>query len=582
MSFRTNILALLTLLAASTARAADDAPAVDRGVLARMPVREITVFKDGHAFVLHEGILPTDAAGNVVLDYLPTPVLGTFWPYAEGPRLTSVVAGTRTVAVERTALDVRAMLEANVGARVSLRLANQLVHGTVQRILERDADELARTSPPNTAPQLPQKGSILLLATDEGTRVVPIDQVQEVTFRDPPRHAGRNDELRNVLTLRLAWPEGQPQAEAAVGMAYLQRGIRWIPSYKITIDGQGTAHVELAATLLNELTDLEDVTAHLVIGVPTFAFKETIDPISLQQAMADLSSYFQQGSDTSFMLSNSIMTQTARMGEYRAPQPQPGAGVNLGPEVAESGQNEDLFLFTVEHITLRKGERMVVPVAEFDLKYSDVYTLHLPFAPPAEVRQQFDSQRQMELAQLFHAPKVMHQLRLENASDYPLTTAPALIVADGRVLAQSMMTYTARGATTDLQVTAAVNVQVTVGDEETARDPAAVAFEGNQIGRVELRGKIHLANYSGGPIALEVTREVLGAIDSADHDALVTKVNVHEQAWPVGGGYPAWWGWYSWPSWWWHFNGIGRAVWKLDLDSAAEVDLGYTWHYYWR
>ena len=33
--------------------------------LARMPVKEITVFKDGHAFVLHEGTLPTDAAGNV-------------------------------------------------------------------------------------------------------------------------------------------------------------------------------------------------------------------------------------------------------------------------------------------------------------------------------------------------------------------------------------------------------------------------------------------------------------------------------------------------------------------------------------
>jgi hypothetical protein len=574
------ILTALLLLSAAAARA-DDPPAAEQDVLARMPVKEITVFKDGHAFVLHEGVLPTDENGNVVLDYLPTPVIGTFWPYAsEGPRLTSVVAGSRTIGVERTALDVRGLLEANVGARVTLKFNNQSIHGTIERIAERNAAELARTSPPNTAPQLPQKGSVLLLATDEGIRVVPIDQVQEVTFRDPPRRSGRTDELRNVLTLRLAWPENQPAAEARVGMAYLQRGIRWIPSYRVTLDGEGTAHVELSATLLNELTDLEDVTAHLVIGVPTFAFKETIDPISLQQALADLSQYFQQGSDTAYMMSNSIMTQTARMGEYRAP-PQAQPGANLGPEVAGGGQNEDLFLFTVEHVTLRKGERMVVPVAEFDLKYEDVYTLRLPFAPPAEVRQQINGQQQAELAKLFHAPKVMHQLRLINDSEYPLTTAPALIVADGRVLAQSLMTYTARGATTDLEVTAAVNVQITHADEETARDPAAVAFEGNQIGRVELSGKVHLANYSGRPIKLEVTREVLGAVDSADHDGAVTKVNVHEQALP-GGGYPDWWGWYSWPYWWWHFNGIGRAEWKLELDAAAEVDLGYTWHYYWR
>src|SRR6185436_3772979 len=50
--------------------------------LARMPVKEITIFKDGHAFLLHEGAMPTDAAGNVIMDYLPAPVLGTFWPYS--------------------------------------------------------------------------------------------------------------------------------------------------------------------------------------------------------------------------------------------------------------------------------------------------------------------------------------------------------------------------------------------------------------------------------------------------------------------------------------------------------------------
>jgi len=47
---------------------------------ARLPIKELTIFKDGHALVLHEGKLATDDAGNVVLDYLPTPVLGTFWP----------------------------------------------------------------------------------------------------------------------------------------------------------------------------------------------------------------------------------------------------------------------------------------------------------------------------------------------------------------------------------------------------------------------------------------------------------------------------------------------------------------------
>jgi len=41
-------------------------------------VKEVTVFKDGHAFVLHSGKMPTEGAGNVVMDYLPTPVMGAF------------------------------------------------------------------------------------------------------------------------------------------------------------------------------------------------------------------------------------------------------------------------------------------------------------------------------------------------------------------------------------------------------------------------------------------------------------------------------------------------------------------------
>ena len=87
--------------------------------LARMPVKEATVFKDGHAFVLHEGTLPTDAAGNVLMDYLPAPVLGTFWPYSSNRdvKLAGVVAGQRRMLVEETALSLAALLEGNAGAQ---------------------------------------------------------------------------------------------------------------------------------------------------------------------------------------------------------------------------------------------------------------------------------------------------------------------------------------------------------------------------------------------------------------------------------------------------------------------------------
>jgi hypothetical protein len=51
---------------------------------------------------------------------------------------------------------------------------------------------------------------------------------------------------------------------------------------------------------------------------------------------------------------------------------------------------------------------------------------------------------------------------------------------------------------------------------------------------------------------------------------------------PAGNEPQPWWASYSWPYWWHHFNGVGRITWKISLEPAKPLDLGYTWHYYWR
>jgi hypothetical protein len=570
------------------------ATATPPGTFARMPIKEITVFKDGHAFVAQEGALPTDTAGNVVMGSLPAPVIGTFWPYAadQTARLTAVVAGQQRVAVERTALSLRELLEANVGAEaVITERGTNRYEATIVGVPTRSSEELAATSPPNTAERLPEKGSLILLKTAAGVKAVSIDRIEEVTFKSPPKPTGANEEFRNLLTLKLDWGKAKPAKSANVGMFYLQKGVRWIPSYKVSLDGHGNAVVKLQATLLNELADLDDVAVNLVIGVPTFSFKDTLDPMALQQTLAQLSQYFQndtslRNSAVALNFSNAIMSQSARMSDVRSADQAGGTGGALGPELGDSTKSEDLFVFSVQHVTLKKGERMVVPVAEFTLPYQDVFTLELPFAPPPEVRgnlNNLNTDQQRELAKLFNAPKVMHKVRLTNTSKYPLTTAPALLLREGRVLAQGMMTYTAIGASTDLAITTAVDIQVKKSDLETKRTPNAVSENGNAYSRVDLAGKISITSHRAQPTELEVTRFVLGVADTADHNGVVEKINTFENGDSLGSGdQPYWWGWYGWPHWWNYFNGIGRVTWKLNLDPKQSVELDYTWHYFWR
>ncbi len=584
---RTLIAVVVVLsLTASLVVAEEAAPL---SALAKMPVKEITVFKDGHAFVLHAGRMPTDASGNVLMDYLPTPVLGTFWPYSadKGAKLSAVVASKRKVLIKQTALTLRELLEANVGAEVFITETDAKTYlGTIMGIPTRSSRELEKVSPPNSGEKLPQKGGLILLKTDNGTKVVKIDRIRDITFKGEHRSTSRREEFRNLLTLKLGW-KGKPKQAADVGMMYLQKGVRWIPHYKITLDSEGKAHVKLQATIINELTDLEGVTVHLVVGVPTFQFKDTVDPISLQHQAAQLSQYFRRSSQTAYAMSNAIMSQVAYNQPAAVARP---AGVDLGPAVAGSQQNEDLFVFDVKNVTLKKGQRMVIPVTEFTIPYRDVYTLDIPFTPPAEVWggvrqhywQQSRNSRNTEVARMFHAPKVMHKIRLTNKSKYPLTTAPALIFCKGRVLAQGMMQYTSAGSEVDLTVTTAVDIRVEKDEKQTDRTPNAMKWNNYNHARIDLAGKIKLTNYCKKTAELEITRHVLGNVGKADQDGKAEMVNVLEDPGfaPSGGRY--WWQWYSWPGWWHHVNGIGRITWKLKLDAGKSVDLKYNWYYYWR
>ena len=578
---RTYARAIAVILVLAGGAVASAQESVAAGKVADMPVKEVTVFKDGHAFVLHEGAMPTNGAGQVVMDYLPAPVMGAFWPYSaqEGAKLTAVVAGKRRVAVTRTALTTRELIEANIGAQAWVRETGGAHYkARIVGVPTRSSAELALAAPANTGESLPQKAALVLLETDEGIRAVLFDQVRDVTFPQQPEMSVSDEQFRNTLTLKLNWANGQPREEANVGMAYLQKGIRWIPSYKVTIDGEGKALVQLQATIINELTDLEGVTANLVVGVPTFAFQDVADPIGMGQAVAQLSQQFRSDARTAYAFSNAIMSQSV-MPVNRRVEPTPPAGGDLGPEIAGSDRSEDLFIFTVENLTLRKGERAVLPVASYDLPYTDVHALDVPFAPPLEVERNLNSEQQRELARLFAAPKVMHKLRLRNTSDHPLTTAPALILKGDRLVAQGLMTYAAPGAETDLPVTVAVNIQVIKEDAETKRTPNAANWHGTQVTRIDLAGTIHMVNRGDKSVSIEVTRHVLGHADEAGQDGVVTMANAFEQT-TGGSALPHWWRWYSWPQWWRHFNGIGRIEWTVELEPGKDAELTYVWHYF--
>jgi len=529
----------------------------------KLPVREVTVFKDGHAYLIRDTALP-EGTPQVVIDELPAPVLGTFWPFASGgAQLVSAKAGREVVPRDVAAVDVRQIASANAGKQVVVVThAGERVEGKLLGVPSRQPQPAATD------------GELLLLETQHGTRVLPLNQLRDLEVRGEFTGSIRSEQSRERLTLTVAG--GGPAAK--VGVMYVQRGLRWIPAYRLDLVGNGRAAVQFEATLVNDLIDLEHATVNFVVGVPKFEFESLVDPISLQQEMAEVAAggqYAVGGARNQLefrnALSNSLRTQSAAF--------EPPAGQDPVP-TANDGSTEDLFVFTKRDVTLKKGERLVLPIASFELGYRDVYRLDVEFGPPAEFRQQLHCERVLELARLLAAPKARHVLRLRNDSDAPLTTAPVLVLAAGRPLAQSRLTYTSKGREVDLEINAAIDVRVETEEHEVQRDAGPFRLGNDNYGRVDVAGSITLWNGKPGPIELEVTRRVLGLADAVGNGASHKQLDL-VQAWH-GGPLPAWWSWSSWPYWWFAHNGIAEFRWQVKLEPGATTKLEASWHYFWR
>ncbi|MBS1994055.1 MAG: hypothetical protein JSS83_26275 [Cyanobacteria bacterium SZAS LIN-3] len=557
----------------------------------KLPVKEVTIFKDGHALVVREGKVALNKQGEAILEELPNPVLGTFFPYSlePGQALVSVTAGKKKVETSATALSIGDLLEANPGADVSLvrtrgggapgettqlpPITGKLAAVPVPR---RSIEELNAVKSDSTAAGATSaaKSALVEIDTDSGATFLPIDKIESLSFKGKHSPTVKSEELKNVLTLRLP-PAFAGNGSARLGMMYVEKGLRWIPSYKITLNGHGRAKLKLEATLINDLTDLDDVATQIVVGVPSFVAEDEIDPIALAKTVTEVTAVMRRDSYARMNFSNAIMTQTASDARFDQNERQTPA-----PSVDGGSKSEDLFVFGIKHVSLKKGERMVVPVLETDVEYEDLYTLDIPMVPPQEVQHSSGQPGPKSNEGL----RFTHKIRLQNTGSQPFTTAPALLVEniEGKetVLAQSLMTYAAPGGASDLTVTTAVDLKVSKHEEEAGRQESATVWLDNKYARINEEGQLSVTNYGREPVKIEVSRRVLGQVDSTSPGGKMQMLNALNEG--PDSQFPAWWPYYSWPNWWSQMNGVGRFTFQHKIEPGQKADFTYKWHYFWR
>ncbi|MFX0094123.1 MAG: hypothetical protein ACFFBD_20465 [Candidatus Hodarchaeota archaeon] len=370
----------------------------------------------------------------------------------------------------------------------------------------------------------------------------------------------RKARQENEKCLVLEFESKMANKNVEVMLFYFGPGLRWIPTYRIALNDGNKCHLMMQAEILNEAEDLDDVQMELVVGVPNFRFKDVISPLSLE---ATLQNILQESAPQVMgnIHSNFLMTQRVSDADISSPRA-PAIPTELGGE-----KSQDLFIYKVPETTLRVGERAIIPIISTELSFKHLYTWDVQLS-----RSNVDMlpARGSQTSPIkLSKNEVWHQIELDNQTDVPWTTGPALIMDEFLPLAQELLTYTSRGGKCQVPLSVAIDIRGTYSEEEIKREVNAIRFDGYDYIRITKRGALKVINYKEEPIELWITCDLGGNAEQATHDGIVTISDFKREDWGEFRGDKA-------------LTGHSTIQWKLNLEAGETKEVACEYFYYIR
>lgn len=559
----------------------------DTRTVSEAPIRRLVVYKDGHGFTQREFAVNSAMAA---LAELPHAVLGAVWVYSRDPKVQ--VAQLRASWSEEKRLvapqSVAELLALNDGAEVTMELmfpapqegASQTVqteqHTGKLRVFKpaisyKDAYP-THDPPPSYSPQpivtprprrewtpywyTPQPASDYV--QDEWSRMANQCNFALETTRGmvmfTPAQVKRVEFLGNYVKQREATIR-RPQLEihlngaktgqrATVVLAALERGIRWIPEYRLVLSpDKGKATLELHATLINELCDLQDAEVTLAVGAPQFLMKDEISPLAMRETFRQLSRWFGEpddvyrraiggagGFDDALLRAAPAAANESGMG-IGAPSPLPLPDA-LPQTDAQATVLPQLSLIPLGRISLPKDAIAQHAVLQESLPFTRACywaidltqqerTNYSWYRPDPRRFRTFEELAYELMQRRTLSGEVQDALLLKNESRLAWTTAPITVVQNGAPIAQDILLFTPQGADALVVLGPApqVNLSHTLGSE-----PRGHSFERMET---EQRGVIRVTNSRSEAVLMVVRVRFMGHYRSATREPIrITRKSV--------------------------------------------------------
>jgi hypothetical protein len=256
----------------------------------------------------------------------------------------------------------------------------------------------------------------------------------------------------------------------------------------------------------NELIDVADAELLLISGFPSVQFGHVTSPMG---AGANLSAFFAQlnqqprrGHDVAF---NVVTQQQARV--------RPDAP-GFDPSAIPTGDGVDLHYQPLGRRTLAAGESMAVDIAAAEADYERIVEWTIPDSRDPQGRQMRSPPDD--------ADAIWDALRFRNPFAFPMTTAPAMIVAHGQFNGQRTSYWANPGEQTTLQVTRALSVRALHSEQEEPDDRQYIHVGGQRYRRVLVKGELVVNNHRQEDVKLVIRREFSGDLVQAAGNPTVT------------------------------------------------------------
>lgn len=480
---------------------------------ARSRITSVGLFKNGLAVVRREVTLPAD--GLYEIADVPEPVHGTFWIESDTVIETRVTRREYEVPMRMT---TSPNLQNDLAGRtVTVQFRDPTRPAMSGRVVDLSADadgagwnrsygpapsewnRWGNSLQPSVSASTHVDLRFLVLDSGQGSDYIDTSVIASVHVDHPTKSVR---ERRPVLLITARGIGAQP---ATAVISYLTKGAAWAPSYRIDMTDPTTLKIAQQAIIKNELEDLDDVQIDLISGFPSIEFADVLSPLSLETTLHD---FFSQLSRVD---QRSQLSQSGAISQQMITSNSLSSSADwTDSSIIPSGEGVDVHYQSIGRRTMREGDSLMLAVASNQATYERVVEWTVPDTRDAYGRPIADSYRGPSIQNTWDA------VRFRNPFSFPMTTAPALIVAEDRFNGQRTSQWVNPGEQTTLQITPALSVRTHATENEEPGEREVTEIGGQRFRRTLASGHLLVSNRRSESITIIIRRQFSGELVRAD------------------------------------------------------------------